>query len=151
MIATAPMSQARKRILYIEDHEDSREMLIALLGMAGYEVATAPTVTDGLCLAMQERFDLYVLDSRFKDGTGIDLCRQLRALHPDAPIIFYSSLAFEHDVEAGMAAGAQDYLIKPNGLYVIEQTITGLLAGATQAQGCVQSEAPSVLELIICS
>jgi two-component system, OmpR family, response regulator len=138
LITTTSVSPKGKRILYIEDHKDSREMLVALLGIAGYEVVTAPTVADGLCLAILERFDLYVLDSRFKDGTGVDLCRQLRALHPDIPIIFYSSSGYAYDIEAGMAAGAQRFLIKPNDLYIIEQTIAGLLVRATKAQVCAQ-------------
>jgi DNA-binding response OmpR family regulator len=138
MKAAAPLSPARKRILYIEDHEDSRHMLTVLLEYGGYEVVTASTVAGGLSLAMLERFDLYILDSRFKDGTGIDLCRQIRAFHPDTPIIFYSSSAHDRDVEAGMAAGAQHYLIKPNGVYKIEQTIAGLLVKTTEAQAYAQ-------------
>jgi CheY-like chemotaxis protein len=138
MTAAIPVSQARKRILYIEDHEDSREMLRVLLEYGGYEVVTANTVAWGLSLAMFERFDLYILDSRFKDGTGTDLCRQIRAFHPDTPIIFYSSSAFDYDIEAGMAAGAQHYLIKPNGVYMIEQTITGLLGKTTDARTYIQ-------------
>lgn len=138
MKATALASPKRKRILYIEDHEDSRHMLTALLRIAGYEMVTANTVAEGLRLAMLERFDLYILDSRFKDGTGVDLCRKIRAFHPDTPIIFYSSAAFKQDIEAGMAAGAQHYLIKPNGVYTIEQTIAGLLVGTTEARAYVQ-------------
>lgn len=134
MTATALVSPARKRILYIEDHDDTRHMLAVLLGYSGYEVATAATVAEGLRLAMLERFDLYVLDSILKDGTGVDLCRKLRAFHPDTPIIFYSSLAYAKDVEAGLAAGAQHYLIKPNGLYTIERTIAALLVGTTEAR-----------------
>lgn len=132
MIATAPGSPARKRILYIEDHKDSRHMLTVLLEYGGYEVVSANTVAGGLSLARLERFDLYILDSRFKDGTGVDLCRQIRALYPGSPIIFYSGSAFAYDIEAGMAAGAQHYLIKPEGLYMIEQTIAGLLVETTQ-------------------
>jgi CheY-like chemotaxis protein len=138
MKAIAPVLSATKRVLYIEDHEDSRYMLTVLLGIAGYEVATAKTVAGALSLAMHEQFDLYILDSRFKDGTGIGLCRQIRALHPDSPIIFYSSSAYPDDIEAGMAAGAQHYLIKPGGVYMIERTIAGLLVEATEARAYVQ-------------
>jgi DNA-binding response OmpR family regulator len=134
MTATAPVSPARKRILYIEDHEDARHMLTVLLEYGGYEVVSANTVAGGSSLARLERFDLYILGSRFKDGTGIDLCRQIRAFHPDTPIIFYSGSAFECDIEAGMAAGAQHYLIKPEGFYMIEQTIAGLLGKTIEAQ-----------------
>jgi DNA-binding response OmpR family regulator len=138
MIATAMSSPATERILYIEHHEDSRHMLAALLEYDGYEVVTANTLARGLRLAMLGRFDLYVLDGRFKDGTGVDLCRQLRAFHPDTPIIFYSSLAYAEDIEAGMAAGAQHYLIKPEGIYMIEQTIAGLLVKTTGARAYAQ-------------
>lgn len=131
--ATASAFPARKRILYIDDHEDSRHMLTVLLGLAGYDVVTASTVRGGLRLAVLERFDLYVLDSRFRDGTGIDLCLQIRAFHPDTPVIFYSSAAYDLDIEAGMAAGAQHYLIKPEGVYMIEQTIAGLLVETAEA------------------
>jgi DNA-binding response OmpR family regulator len=134
----APVSQSKKRILYIEDHEDSRQMLSVLLGRAGYEVATASTVANGLSLAGLERFDLYILDSRFTDGTGLELCRQIRAFDPDTPILFYSSAIYRSDSEAGIAAGAQDYLIKPTGIDIIEQTIAGLLVGATGARAYVR-------------
>jgi two-component system response regulator ArlR len=137
MIATATVSPARKRILYIEDHEDSRHMLTVLLGIGGYEVITARTVAGGLSLAMLEQFDLYILDSRFTDGTGIDLCRRIRAFHPDTPIIFYSSSAYDRDIEAGMAAGAQYYLTKPEGVYMIEQTVAELLVGITEERSYV--------------
>lgn len=133
-----PVSGAAKRILYIENHEDSRAMLTILLGKAGFEVATATNVANGLSLARLERFDLYILDSIFSDGTGLDLCRQIRALDPLTPIIFYSSAAYESDIKAGMAAGAQGYLIKPTGIEIIEQTVIGLLAGTTAARAYAQ-------------
>jgi DNA-binding response OmpR family regulator len=128
MTANVSISGAKKRILYIENHEDSRQMLAVMLGQAGYEVATTTSAGNGLSLARLERFDLYILDSRFSDGTGIDLCRQIRAFDPDTPIIFYSSAAYESDIKAGMAAGAQCYLIKPAGIFIIEQTVAELLA-----------------------
>ncbi len=123
MTASSFGSQERERILYVEDNEDSREMLTVVLEMAGYRMATAESVATGLSLARLERFDLYILDSRFEDGTGLDLCRSIRAFDPDTPIIFYSSDAYARDIKAGLEAGAQYYLTKPAGIYDIEQTI----------------------------
>ncbi len=116
-----------KRILYVEDHEDSRQMLALLLKNAGYTVSTAASIADGLSLTKREQFDLYILDSRFADGSGIELCLQIRAIDPLTPIVFYSSAAYQVDIAAGLAAGAQAYLIKPKGIYTIMQTIAGLL------------------------
>jgi DNA-binding response OmpR family regulator len=138
MKTIALQSQSKKRILYIEDHKDSREMLAVMLRCDVYEVATATSAADGLSIARLEQFDLYILDSRFTDGTGLDLCRQIRAYDPGTPIIFYSSLAFASDIQAGLAAGAQHYLIKPDGIYSIEQSIAELLASATQARAYTQ-------------
>lgn len=137
MTASVPLSKAKKRILYVEGHEDSREMLTVLLESDGYEVASAATVTDGLSLTRLERFDLFILDSRFRDGDGVDLCRQIRAFDPDTPIMFYSSAAYESDIKAGLDAGAQHYLIKPNGISGIEQTIAVLLASPLQSRAYI--------------
>ncbi|HET9529795.1 MAG TPA: response regulator [Blastocatellia bacterium] len=133
MKAKASTSKARRRILYVESHDDSREMLAEMLSYAGYEVATTTNVADGLGLARLEGFDLYILGSRFSDGTGIDLCRQIRGFDPGTAIIFFSSAAYASDVKAGMAAGAQHYLVKPAGIYAIEQTIAGVFAEAPEA------------------
>jgi len=122
-------TRAAKRILYIEDHEDSRIMLAAMLEFAGYDVITAETVDGGASLARLEHFDLYVLDSRFQDGTGIELCHLIRAFDPHTPIIFYSSAAYDYDIKAGLNAGAQYYLTKPEGIYYIERTIAKLFEG----------------------
>lgn len=134
MAGNISVKRNRGRILYIEDHKDSREMLALTLSYSGYDVATANTVAEGLALAEFKRFDLYILDSRFPDGTGVDLCRRIHLFDPDTPIIFFSSAAYKHDIDAGIAAGAQAYLIKPAGLYLIDGVISRLLAGIRQIQ-----------------
>jgi DNA-binding response OmpR family regulator len=127
-----------KRILYIEDDQDSREMLVWMLKKAGYAMSTATSVAEGCSLAMFEPFDLIILDVRFNDGSGIDLCRQIRVFDPFTPIIFYSGSAYPSDIAAGLAAGAQQYLTKPMGIYTIHQTIAGLLNEAKSARVTVQ-------------
>ncbi|MBI3652182.1 MAG: response regulator [Acidobacteria bacterium] len=121
------------RILYVEDHQDSREMLTLILETAGYEVSTADSLADGVRLADGELFDLYILDSRYDDGSGLDLCRQIRARDPLTPIIFYSGLAYPADIAAGIAAGAQHYLTKPLGILTMNQTIAKLFANPATA------------------
>ncbi len=123
-----------RAILYIEEDQDSREMLTFLLNKAGYAVSTATSIADGLRKATQGRFDLYILDSRFADGSGVELCCQLRSYDPVTPIIFYSGAGFPSDIAAGLAAGAQGYLTKPMGVYTITQTIAELLTGAKNVQ-----------------
>ena len=119
-----------KRILLVEDHEDTRDFLILLLEQAGCSVLTAGTVTDALKLSRGETFDLYLLDNRLPDGTGIDLCHQLRRLHPRTPILFCSGAADASDREQALTAGAQAYLSKPTDLGLLDKTILKLLDGA---------------------
>jgi DNA-binding response OmpR family regulator len=115
------------RVLYVEEHTESCELLVLWLSSSGYEVVPANSVSDGLYLAKNEIFDAYVLSSWFIDGTGLDLCRAIRLFDPCNPIIFYSALTRERDLEAAMSAGAQAYLIKPDDLDKIEPTIKRLI------------------------
>ena len=67
------MPQERCRVLIIDDHEDTSEMLKLLLGEEDYEVKIAVTVKEALHLATNEKFDLYVLDKHLPDGSGLEL------------------------------------------------------------------------------
>ncbi len=114
------MSETKCRILYVDDHEDSAEMLRLLLTPMNYELTPAHTSDEALRLARAESFDLYVLDKRLPDGSGLDLCRKLNQLTPTVPCIFYSGDVYEmHRAEAA-AAGAHAYITKPDVETLIE-------------------------------
>jgi DNA-binding response OmpR family regulator len=102
------------RVLYIEDHEDTRELVTLVLSQKSYEVVTGSTIKSGVALAGSQHFDLYLLDSWLPDGSGLDLCRQIRAFDPATPILFYSAAAYEIDRDQALNCGAQAYLIKPS-------------------------------------
>ena len=114
------------RILCVEDDADSREVITILLGLWGYEVVTASGPTDGLELAQQHSFALMLLDNWYEQGTGVELCKQIRQFDTNTPIIFYSASAYEDDVQKAMEAGAQGYLFKPTDIQELVQTIEGL-------------------------
>lgn len=102
------------RILYIEDHEDTRELVTLLLAQKSYEVITRSTIESGVALAGSERFDLYLLDSWLPDGSGLALCEQIRTFDKTTPILFYSAAAYAADHELALKCGAQAYLVKPS-------------------------------------
>ena len=102
------------RVLYIEDHEDTRELVTLVLEQRSYEVVTGSTIKSGIVLAASEKFDLYLLDSWLPDGSGLDLCRKIREFDKVTPILFYSAAAFEIDRNQALTCGAQGYLIKPS-------------------------------------
>jgi DNA-binding response OmpR family regulator len=103
----------RHRVLYAEDNEDSCLMVRIMCELSGLDVVIAKTVAEALRLALSEHFDLYLLDSHFPEGDGLELCRRLRSLFAHTPILIYSGRAFETDKKNGLAAGADDYLTKP--------------------------------------
>jgi DNA-binding response OmpR family regulator len=107
------MSLSKSCILYIEDHEDTRDLVKLILEGQNYDVATSATVATALSLAKSQRFDLYLLDSRLPDGTGLDFCRELRGFDALTPILFYSAGAYEVDKQSAFDCGAQGYLTKP--------------------------------------
>src|SRR5262245_18217594 len=108
------MEPTRRRILCVEDDEDTCQLMICLLGLSHYEVRTAKTMTEGLKLAGAEEFDLYLLDNLLPDGTGLELCLRLRSLDSRTPILFHSGAVYEEDRKQALAAGAQIYLRKPS-------------------------------------
>jgi CheY-like chemotaxis protein len=108
------MSEPKCRILYVDDHEDSAEMFRLLVSSPDYEVETAQTVAEALERAKSAGFDLYVLDKRLPDGSGMDLCIMLNALTPGVPCIFYTGDAYEIHRQQAIVAGATAYVPKPD-------------------------------------
>ena len=104
---------AKCRVLYVDDHEDSGFMFQQLLSLSDYEVSIANSVDEALRLVKSDEFDLYVLDRRLPDGSGVELCRQLTALSPDVAVIFYTGDAYELHRQEGIRAGAAEYIPKP--------------------------------------
>jgi DNA-binding response OmpR family regulator len=115
------MSRTKCRILCVDDHEDTSEMLQLLLSAEDYEVVTAVTMEEALKLAKSESFDLYVLDKRLPDGSGLELCRGLTEVTPDVPCLIYTGDAYEVHRQQALAAGADVYVAKPD--------IDGLIEG----------------------
>ena len=108
------MPQANCRILIIDDHEDTSEMLKLLLGEEDYEVKIAVTVQEALRLATSEEFDLYVLDKHLPDGSGLELCTKLNKVTPGVPCILYTGDAYDIHRSEALAAGADAYIAKPD-------------------------------------
>jgi two-component system response regulator ResD len=108
------MPQVKCRVLFIDDHEDTSEMLKLLLSEEDYEATTARTIQEAVRLATTQEFDLYVLDKHLPDGSGIELCTQLQELTPGVPCIVYSGDAYDIHRSEAMAAGADAYVAKPD-------------------------------------
>ena len=100
------------RVLLVEDHPDTRNVLAGLLGTLNYAVKTASSVKAALQLAATERFDLVVSDLGLPDGTGHDLMKQLRDRYAIKGIAI-SGYGMEKDQQRSWEAGFLDHVVKP--------------------------------------
>ena len=107
------MPPSKRRILYVEDDADTRELVSFVLRQENYDVVLAENNDKALLLARTMHFDLYMIDNWMPGGSGIDLCERLREFDSSTPILFYSGAAYDQDKRAAFAAGAQGYLTKP--------------------------------------
>ncbi|HUS13024.1 MAG TPA: response regulator [Pyrinomonadaceae bacterium] len=121
------METRQRHVLYIEDHDDTRELVTLVLSERNYRVTTGSTLADALKLSREHHFDLYMLDSWLPDGSGIDLCKRLRELDPGTPVMFLSGAAYEADKQTAINSGAQGYLIKPADLDVLCSEVSKLI------------------------
>ncbi len=101
-----------KRLLLVEDDETIVTGLKYALELEGYEVIVSSLVKTALQLSSENHFDLFVLDINLPDGSGLDLCQQLRKRYP-TPIIFLTASDAETNVVMGLDLGADDYITKP--------------------------------------
>ena len=122
-------SNPQPRVLCVDDDEDTREMLSALLKFSLIETRAVGTAAQALSLIQTERFDLYLLDSWLPDLDGVELCRQLRALDPHTPVLFYSGAAYDNDKKRAIEAGANAYVTKP-AIEALIESVTKLVSVA---------------------
>jgi len=103
------------KILIAEDEPDIRDLVAFTLRFAGHEVVTASNGEEAVLAAKKESPDLVILDVRMPRMTGYDACRLIKS-DPElraVPVIFLSAKGQETEIQDGMNAGAEEYLLKP--------------------------------------
>jgi len=102
-------------ILVVDDEPQILRALQTTLRGAGYEVVTAATAEQALTAAATRLPDAIILDLVLPDGTGTEVCRELRTW-TSAPVVVLSAVGQESDKVAALDAGADDYVTKPFGV-----------------------------------
>ncbi|HUI88448.1 MAG TPA: response regulator transcription factor [Anaerolineales bacterium] len=103
------------KILIAEDEPDIRDLVAFTLRFAGYEVVAANNGEEAVQMASREFPDLILMDVRMPRMTGYDACRAMKA-NPelkDIPVVFLSAKGQEAEIQTGLDAGAEEYLLKP--------------------------------------
>jgi two-component system response regulator RegX3 len=106
------VATSKRTILLVEDEESITAPLSEALSREGFEPVIAGTAADALELASSRSPDLVLLDLGLPDGSGLDVCRELRS-RSTVPIIMVTARGEETDRVVGLEVGADDYVVKP--------------------------------------
>jgi len=101
------------RVLVVEDSPRVATVVEDALRAAGHLVSIATTKSDGARAAASAHVDLAIIDVGLPDGSGLELCRDLRARGHDFPVIILTASNGVGDRVVGLDAGADDYVGKP--------------------------------------
>ncbi len=107
------MSEIQKRILIVDDDDEIRELLEFDVAQSGYFVDTARDGMEGLNKALNNTYDLILLDVMMPKMNGFDVCRNIRQAKLAIPILMLTAKGTIDDKTEGFDCGADDYLVKP--------------------------------------
>jgi DNA-binding response OmpR family regulator len=116
----------RMRLLLVEDQRDLAESLWDYFERRGHTLDHAADGVVGLRLALEDRFDVIVLDLGLPRLDGLELCRQLRAAGRGTPVLMLTARDTLEDKLRGFERGADDYLVKPFALRELEARLLNL-------------------------
>ena len=128
------------KFLVIEDEERVAALLKAGLEEKGYEVDTAPDGVAGLRLFFQNNYDLIISDILLPKMDGFAVCKEIRAINPNIPILMLTALGNTDDKLEGFDAGADDYMTKPFDFRELLARIAVLLKHHLQPEPVQESE-----------
>lgn len=103
----------KKRILIVDDDTEIRDLLEFDIASSGYFVDTASDGMEGLTKALNNKYDLVLLDVMMPKMNGFEVCKNIRAAKINVPILMLTAKGTIDDKTSGFNSGADDYLVKP--------------------------------------
>ncbi len=107
------ISPQQYSVLVVDDEPALRKVIRASLAASGFAVEEAGTGADAVSVVQRRPFDLVLLDVNMPGMSGVDACRQIRALAPRTGIVMITVRDSEEDKVRALEAGADDYVTKP--------------------------------------
>jgi len=134
----------KANILIAEDDASIRLGLIATLESENYDVMSANDGAQALRLFQQKKYDLIILDVMMPHKSGYDVCREIRAINANVPILFLTAKGEEIDKVVGLKMGADDYMSKPFGIHELLARVEALLrrSRVSQASNVANDDLP---------
>ena len=120
-------AEQMKRILLLEDDAALGQGIQLALQISDVSIALCPNLLQARQRLREMAFDLLILDVNLPDGSGLELLREQKALHPETPVILLTANDLELDEVAGLESGADDYITKPFSLAVLRARVNAQL------------------------
>ncbi len=121
------MQKINKRLLIVDDDTQIRELLTFDISQSGYIVDSASDGVEGLKKALENNYDLILLDVMMPKMNGYDVCKNIRLVKPHQPILLLTAKGTLEDKTQGFDCGADDYLVKPFEIQEVLLRIRALL------------------------
>ena len=115
-----------KKIMILEDDEDLAEGISLSLDSNDIDFILCKTIAEAREKLIHNNFDLLILDINLPDGSGLELCREIRRTSK-VPVALLTAKDMELDIVKGLECGADDYITKPFSLMVLRARIRALL------------------------
>lgn len=125
-------SRGPARVLIVEDEVSIQQGLVNLFVFHGFEVRAESDGAKGAEAALNEKFDLLILDIMLPTLDGFSICSQVRRARPQLPIIMLTAKTSEDDLVHGLELGADDYMAKPFSVRVLLTRVQSLLRRTSQ-------------------
>jgi len=110
---TSPQLSKLVSVLVVDDEPALRKVIQGSLALGGFAVEEAETGRDAVAVIRQRQFDIVLMDVNMPGISGVEACRQIRALAPHVGIIMITVRDAEEDKVRALEAGADDYVTKP--------------------------------------
>jgi two-component system OmpR family response regulator len=123
------------RVLVVDDEPNIRELLQVALTFHGCAVTTSATGAEAITLADAFDPDLIVLDVLLPDIDGFEVCRRLRSVANDVPVIFLTARDATSDAVTGLTIGGDDYITKPFSVEALVARVRAVLRRAAPRRG----------------
>ena len=134
------------KMMIAEDDDHTREALREVLSMEGFEVLPASDGQQAYDCFREQRPDFVCLDVMMPGLNGYEVCKRIRRMDEDVPILFLTAKAEEIDAVLGLELGADDYMTKPFGVKEIIARIRAILRRAAAREAKPNQEDEFVMD-----
>jgi PleD family two-component response regulator len=128
-IKVVNMSFSNSRILCVESYHESCELISQLLFVEknNFDISITHSPNRALSLIGEQTFDLYIVKGRLPEMTGVELCRRIRKLDSETPILFLTGKTRVSECRIALAAGVNEFLILPVNVEKLTAKVNQLL------------------------